>query len=107
MTTPQNTGASTTGANPLAGVELSFVGAGVMAEAMIAGLLKQQLVTAAQVSGSHPRPARRAELAERYGIRMVEGNRDAARAWRPSRASCCTRPSCARCRTRPRRSALA
>jgi len=67
------------GENPLAGVELSFIGTGVMAEAMIAGLLKQQLVTAAQVSGSHPRPARRAELAERYGIRMVEGNRDAAR----------------------------
>jgi pyrroline-5-carboxylate reductase len=79
MTTPQNTGTSSTSANALAGVELSFVGAGVMAEAMIAGLLKQQLVTAAQVVGSHPRPARRAELAERYGIRAVEDNREAAR----------------------------
>src|SRR5919206_900434 len=63
--------------NPLAGVALTFVGVGVMAEAMIAGLLKQQLVQAAQVRGSHPRAARREELAQRYGIRMVESNRAA------------------------------
>src|SRR5256885_11215551 len=65
------------GANPLAGVALSFVGVGVMAEAMIAGLLKQQLVQATQITGSHPRAARREELAARYGIRVLESNRDA------------------------------
>ncbi|HZG50669.1 MAG TPA: pyrroline-5-carboxylate reductase [Pyrinomonadaceae bacterium] len=63
--------------NPLAGVRLVFVGAGVMAESMIAGLLKRKLVAPAQVSGSHPRAARRAELEAAYGIRLVESNREA------------------------------
>ena len=64
--------------NPLDGVQLSFIGCGVMAEAMIAGLLRQQLVRAAQITGSHPRAARRDELEAKYGIRMVESNRAAA-----------------------------
>ncbi|MDQ1590001.1 MAG: pyrroline-5-carboxylate reductase [Pyrinomonadaceae bacterium] len=67
----------TTNENPLGGVRLVFVGIGVMAESMIAGLLKRQLVAPAQVSGSHPRAARRAELEANYGIRVVESNREA------------------------------
>ncbi|MDQ1612676.1 MAG: pyrroline-5-carboxylate reductase [Pyrinomonadaceae bacterium] len=67
----------TTNENPLGGVRLVFVGIGVMAESMIAGLLKRQLVAPAQVSGSHPRAARRAELETTYGIRVVESNREA------------------------------
>jgi pyrroline-5-carboxylate reductase len=63
--------------NPLDGVRLVFVGIGVMAESMIAGLLKRRLVAPAQVSGSHPRAARRAELEAKYGIRVVEDNREA------------------------------
>jgi pyrroline-5-carboxylate reductase len=62
----------------LRGSQLSFVGVGVMAEAMIAGLLRRQLVSRAQIVGSHPRPARREELQTQYGIRMVESNREAA-----------------------------
>jgi pyrroline-5-carboxylate reductase len=65
-------------ANPLGGARLSFVGVGAMAEAMIAGLLRRELVTPEQITGSHPRPARREELRERYRIRVVEGNREAA-----------------------------
>jgi pyrroline-5-carboxylate reductase len=65
-------------ANPLRGAQLSFIGVGVMAEAMIAGLLRRQLVERTQIVGSHPRPARREELQTHYGIRMVEGNREAA-----------------------------
>src|SRR5215203_2661449 len=65
-------------ANPLRGAQLSFVGVGVMAEAMIAGLLRRQLVSRAQIVGSHPRPARREELHTQYGIRVVESNREAA-----------------------------
>ncbi|HZH30255.1 MAG TPA: pyrroline-5-carboxylate reductase [Pyrinomonadaceae bacterium] len=65
------------GENPLGGVRLVFVGVGVMAESMIAGLLKRQLVAPAQVRGSHPRAARRAELEATYGIRVVESNREA------------------------------
>ena len=49
-----------------------------MAEAMIAGLLRQQLVAPEQIAGSHPRAARREELQRRYGIRVYEGNREAA-----------------------------
>ena len=64
--------------NPLAGAQLSFIGCGVMAEAIIAGLLRQKLVTPEQIAGSHPRAARREELQAKYGIRMFEGNREAA-----------------------------
>ncbi|HJQ35219.1 MAG TPA: pyrroline-5-carboxylate reductase [Pyrinomonadaceae bacterium] len=65
-------------ANPLRGAQLSFVGVGVMAEAMIAGLLRRQLVARSQIVGSHPRPARREELQTQYGIRVFESNREAA-----------------------------
>jgi len=64
--------------SPLNEAQLSFIGCGVMAEAIIAGLLRQELVTPAQIVGSHPRPARREELQAKYGIRMLESNRQAA-----------------------------
>jgi pyrroline-5-carboxylate reductase len=64
--------------NPLEAVQLSFIGAGVMAEAIIAGLLRQKLVAPAQIVGSHPRAARREELKTRYGIDVIESNREAA-----------------------------
>src|SRR5215212_5864552 len=65
-------------ANPLRDARLSFVGVGVMAEAMIAGLLRRQLVERSQIVGSHPRAARREELQTQYGVRMFESNREAA-----------------------------
>ena len=49
-----------------------------MAEAMIAGLLRRQLVSPEQITGSHPRQARREEMAVKYGINVVESNREAA-----------------------------
>jgi pyrroline-5-carboxylate reductase len=64
--------------NPLRGAQLSFIGCGVMAEAIIAGLLRQELVHPAQIVGSHPRSARREELATKYDIHVVESNREAA-----------------------------
>ena len=66
----------------LENIHLSFVGCGVMAESMIAGLLRQDLVEAARISGSHPRQARRRELEDRYGVRMFESNAAAAAAVR-------------------------
>jgi pyrroline-5-carboxylate reductase len=66
--------------NPLRAAHLAFVGCGVMAEAMVAGLLRRRLVAPAQITASHPRAARRDELAARYRIRAVESNRDAATA---------------------------
>jgi pyrroline-5-carboxylate reductase len=56
---------------------LSFIGCGVMAEAMIAGLLDKNLVTPDQIVGSHPRVERREELASKYGIRLFEHNFEA------------------------------
>lgn len=64
--------------NPLRATHLSFVGVGAMAEAMIAGLLRRGLVRPEQITGSHPRINRREELHARYGINVVESNRDAA-----------------------------
>jgi pyrroline-5-carboxylate reductase len=64
--------------NPLEGVRLAFIGCGVMAEAIMAGLLRKQLVTAEQIVGSHPRTVRREELYTKYATRMFESNREAA-----------------------------
>ena len=63
--------------NPLRETQLSFIGCGVMAEAIIAGLLRHKLVTPEQVTGSHPRAARREELQKKYGISVFENNREA------------------------------
>jgi len=62
----------------LENVHLSFIGCGVMAESMIAGLLRQNLIAADRISGSHPRESRRRELEERYGIRTFESNAESA-----------------------------
>lgn len=63
----------------LQGLSLAFVGAGAMAEAMIAGLLSKRLVPPDAVTASHPRASRLAELKERYGIRVTPDNLGAAR----------------------------
>ncbi|HXQ74374.1 MAG TPA: pyrroline-5-carboxylate reductase [Pyrinomonadaceae bacterium] len=62
---------------------LAFVGCGVMAEAMIAGLLRKKLVSPDNLVGSHPRLARREELHVKYGIEMFEHNREAVLAAAP------------------------
>jgi pyrroline-5-carboxylate reductase len=69
--------------NPLSNSRLAFIGCGVMAEAIIAGLLRRKLVQAEQIAGSHPRQARREEMHVKYGIRMFEQNRDAVTATYP------------------------
>lgn len=61
----------------LSGARLAFVGAGVMAEAMIAGLLNRCLVKPSQIVASHPREDRRQRLSDRFGIMTVESNREA------------------------------
>ena len=76
--------------NPLEGARLAFIGCGVMAEAIIAGLLRKQLVTAGQIVGSHPRTARREELYTKYATQMFESNREAAVAAHPSQDSTAT-----------------
>ena len=63
--------------NSLSNCRLAFIGCGVMAEAIIAGLLRKKLVGPEQISGSHPRQARREEMHVKYGIEMFESNREA------------------------------
>ncbi len=63
----------------LKNMHLAFIGCGVMGESMIAGLLRQELVDPVNISASHPRDARRTELADKYGISVCESNADAAK----------------------------
>jgi pyrroline-5-carboxylate reductase len=64
---------------PLDNRTIATVGSGVMAEAMIAGLLRGALVAPTQVIASHPRSERRDQLEREYGIRVVADNVDAIR----------------------------
>lgn len=58
---------------------IATIGSGVMAEAMIAGLLKGEQVGPEQLIASHPREERREALRRGYGIQAVESNTDAVR----------------------------
>jgi len=58
-------------------MRVGIVGAGVMAEAMIAGLLADHAVLPAELLASHPRRQRRDTLGERHGIKAVTANADA------------------------------
>jgi len=60
--------------SPLAERSIATVGSGVMAEAIIAGLLRGRLVSPAQVVASHPRRERREALESDHGIRTVDSN---------------------------------
>ena len=64
----------------LEGRTIATIGSGVMAESMIAGLLRGGLIEPARVIASHPRAERRDQLVAEYGIRAVAGNGDAASA---------------------------
>ncbi|HSM37823.1 MAG TPA: pyrroline-5-carboxylate reductase [Candidatus Limnocylindrales bacterium] len=60
-------------------MRVAIVGAGVMAEAMISGLLADRAIGADQLVASHPRRERREALAEHHGIGVVARNTDAIR----------------------------
>jgi len=62
---------------PLSDRMIATVGSGVMAEAMIAGLLRGELVAPDQIVASHPRAERRDHLRAEYGIRVVGDNQQA------------------------------
>ncbi len=63
--------------SPLANRTIATVGSGVMAEAMIFGLLDGKLVEPDRIVASHPRAERRAALAGTHGIRTVASNVEA------------------------------
>ena len=58
-------------------MRVAIVGAGVMAEAMIAGLLADRAVAPSRLIASHPRRDRRDLLASRHGIAVVTRNAEA------------------------------
>lgn len=58
---------------------IAFIGSGVMAEAMIKGLLNQKLLTGDQIIAAEPREERGHELVARYGLRATQDNAEAAR----------------------------
>jgi pyrroline-5-carboxylate reductase len=57
---------------------IAFIGSGVMAEAMIKGLLRRGLVTPRQIVASGPRPERGQELYDRYDVHTTTDNVEAA-----------------------------
>lgn len=63
----------------LAQSTIAFIGSGVMAEAMIKGLLNQKLLAPAQIIASDPREERGNELITQYRLRFTTSNADAAR----------------------------
>jgi pyrroline-5-carboxylate reductase len=63
--------------SPLNDRTIATVGSGVMAEAMIAGLLRERLIEPTQIVASHPRPERREALARDHGIRTCAANAEA------------------------------
>lgn len=67
------------GTDSLASTRLGIIGAGVMAESMIAGLLAREMIAPERIVASHPRTERREQLAARFGITVVESNAEAAR----------------------------
>lgn len=58
---------------------IAFIGPGVMAEAMIAGLLNQKLSKPQNLTASGPRAERGEELRKKYGIHVTTDNAAAVR----------------------------
>lgn len=58
----------------LKGKRLALIGSGMMAEAMIKGLLRQELVTPEQLMTAGPRAERGEELAKRYSVQWSTDN---------------------------------
>ncbi|MCB0100521.1 MAG: pyrroline-5-carboxylate reductase [Anaerolineales bacterium] len=54
--------------------KIAFIGPGVMAEAMIAGLLNKKLADAKNITASGPRAVRGEELNKKYGIHFTTDN---------------------------------
>lgn len=61
----------------LADSRIAFIGGGVMAESIIAGLLSNELVDRSQIVASHPRADRRTQLSAKLGIDVLESNSEA------------------------------
>lgn len=58
--------------------KISFIGSGVMAEAMIKGLLEKELLPAHNILAADVRPERGEELRQQYGVLAAQDNKQAA-----------------------------
>ena len=58
---------------------VSFVGGGIMAEAIIQALISKKLVDPKDVTASEPRQKRREELQQKHGVNVTAKNPEAAR----------------------------
>ncbi|KXK25407.1 MAG: pyrroline-5-carboxylate reductase [Chloroflexi bacterium OLB15] len=63
----------------LQNTRVAFIGSGVMAEAMMKGLVDQGLLTGDQIIASDPRRERGHELVARYGVNFTQNNAEATR----------------------------
>jgi pyrroline-5-carboxylate reductase len=61
------------------GEKIAFIGAGVMGEAMIKGVLSQKLVKPEQIIAADPHEVRLKELTTRYGIKHTTSNAEAVK----------------------------
>ena len=61
-------------------MKIGFIGLGNMADAMIGGMLKKELVKAEDIIGSAKTQATMTRFGEKYGIRTAESNAAAAAA---------------------------
>ncbi len=59
--------------------KICFIGSGVMATAMIAGLYKKKLITPSHITASDPYPTQLEKLAERYKINTTQNNLEAVK----------------------------
>jgi pyrroline-5-carboxylate reductase len=66
------------GLEVLSDSKVSFIGPGVIAEAMVAGLLERAGMDSSQIMMSGPRKNRLAKLKKQYGVHTTSDNRDAA-----------------------------
>lgn len=59
--------------------QFAIIGAGAMGEAILGGLIRQNLTKTDNITASEPRETRRIELKDRYGIRTTRDNLEAIR----------------------------
>lgn len=68
------------GDSTLTDTRIAIVGAGVMAEAMLAGLFSREMIPPQHIIASHPREDRRVRLEAKHSIRVVASNAEAVHA---------------------------
>ena len=59
-------------------IRLAIIGTGVMAEAILSGLLRESLIDPDKVVASHPRAERREQVRKRHGVHVTDNNLAAA-----------------------------